>query len=92
MCASSPELALSVEGRTLRSCPIKGTRPRGRDAAEDLARARELDADPKERAELVMAVDVHRNDLGSVAVPGSVHVTGEPRSRQGAPSGAESPR
>ncbi|MGH7439282.1 MAG: anthranilate synthase component I family protein [Polyangiaceae bacterium] len=79
VCASSPELALSVEGRTLRSCPIKGTRPRGHDAAEDFHNSRELDADPKERAELVMSVDVHRNDLGAVAVPGSVHVTGEPR-------------
>lgn len=78
VCASSPELALSIQGATLRSCPIKGTRPRGRDAAEDLDRARELDSDPKERAELVMSVDVHRNDLGSVAVAGSVRVAGEP--------------
>jgi anthranilate/para-aminobenzoate synthase component I len=79
VCASSPELALSVEGTAMRSCPIKGTRPRGRDATEDLERARELDSDPKERAELVMSVDVHRSDLGSVAVPGSVHLAGEPR-------------
>jgi anthranilate/para-aminobenzoate synthase component I len=79
VCASSPELALSVQGAAMRSCPIKGTRPRGRDAVEDLERARELDADPKERAELVMSVDVHRNDLGSVAVPGSVQLAGEPR-------------
>jgi anthranilate/para-aminobenzoate synthase component I len=79
VCAASPELALSVHGDTLRTCPIKGTRPRGRDAADDLRLARELDADPKERAELVMATDVHRNDLGAVAIAGSVHVTGEPR-------------
>ena len=77
--ASSPELALSVQGSALRTCPIKGTRPRGRDAAEDERLARELEADPKEQAELTMAVDVHRNDLGRVAVAGSVHVLGAPR-------------
>jgi anthranilate/para-aminobenzoate synthase component I len=72
VCGASPELALSVRGDALRTCPIKGTRPRGLHAAEDARSAQELDADPKERAELVMAVDVHRNDLGRVAVPGSV--------------------
>lgn len=77
--ATSPELALSVNGPALRTCPIKGTRPRGRDAEEDARLARELDADPKERAELTMAVDVHRSDLGRVAVAGSVRVLGEPR-------------
>jgi anthranilate/para-aminobenzoate synthase component I len=76
--ATSPELALSVDGDRLRTCPIKGTRPRGGDAAQDARLAAELDADPKERAELTMAVDVHRNDLGRVAVPGSVRVLGEP--------------
>jgi anthranilate/para-aminobenzoate synthase component I len=79
VCASSPELALAVQGDALRTCPIKGTRPRGRDAVDDRRRARELEDDPKERAELVMAVDVHRNDLGAVAVAGSVRVNGEPR-------------
>jgi anthranilate/para-aminobenzoate synthase component I len=79
VCASSPELAISVRADALRTCPIKGTRPRGRDAAEDLRLAEELDGDPKERAELVMAIDVHRNDLGSVAEPGSVGVAGPPR-------------
>ena len=77
--ATSPELALSVRGDVLRSCPIKGTRPRGQAADEDARLAGELDADPKERAELTMAIDVHRNDLGRVAVPGSVRVLGEPR-------------
>jgi len=76
---ASPELALSVKGHALRTCPIKGTRPRGRDADDDARLARALDADAKERAELVMAVDVHRNDLGRVAVPGSVRLFGEPR-------------
>ena len=79
VCGTSPELALSVRGDALRSCPVKGTRPRGRDAEEDARLARALDADPKERAELTMAVDVHRNDLGRVAEPGSVRVLGEPR-------------
>ncbi len=79
VCGASPELALSVRGNSLRTCPIKGTRPRGRDAAADAQWARELDADPKERAELVMAVDVHRSDLGRVAVPGSVRVLGDAR-------------
>lgn len=79
VCGASPELALSVRGDSLRTCPVKGTRPRGRDAMADEGWMRELDADPKERAELVMAVDVHRSDLGRVAVPGSVRVLGEPR-------------
>jgi anthranilate/para-aminobenzoate synthase component I len=79
VCASSPELALEVRGDRLRTCPIKGTRPRGSDAALDASHARELDADPKERAELTMAIDLHRNDLGRVARPGSVRVLGAPR-------------
>ncbi|HTQ41112.1 MAG TPA: anthranilate synthase component I family protein [Polyangiaceae bacterium] len=77
--ATSPELALSVRGDVLRTGPIKGTRPRGAHADEDARLARELDDDPKERAELTMAVDVHRNDLGRVAVPGSVRLVAEPR-------------
>ncbi len=79
VCGTSPELALEVRGDALRTAPIKGTRPRGRDAARDRALAEELDADPKERAELTMAIDLHRNDLGKVAVPGSVRVLGAPR-------------
>lgn len=54
--------------------PIKGTRPRGADVVTDAAAARELAGDAKERAEHVMIVDLERNDLGRVAVPGSVHV------------------
>jgi anthranilate/para-aminobenzoate synthase component I len=79
VCASSPELALEVRGDRLRTAPIKGTRPRGGDAAVDVAFARALDADAKERAELTMAIDLHRNDLGRVALPGSVRVLGAPR-------------
>lgn len=69
---ASPELALAVDGAVLRTGPIKGTRLRGADAASDAALAAELDASAKERAELTMAVDLHRNDLGRVALPGSV--------------------
>ncbi len=79
VCATSPELALSVRGAELRTCPIKGTRPRGVEAGDDERMAAALAADEKERAELTMAVDVHQSDLGRVAVPGSVRVLGEPR-------------
>ena len=79
VCAASPELALEVRSDAIRTTPIKGTRPRGRDARADRELARALDADPKERAELTMATDLHRNDLGRVAVIGSVRVLGEPR-------------
>jgi len=54
--------------------PIKGTRPRGGDRAEDRALARELLASGKDRAENVMIVDVLRNDLGRVCLPGTVRV------------------
>jgi anthranilate synthase component 1 len=54
--------------------PIAGTRPRGEDDEADDALARELSADPKEAAEHVMLVDLARNDLGRVAVPGSIVV------------------
>jgi anthranilate/para-aminobenzoate synthase component I len=72
--SSSPELFLDVQGRVVWTQPIKGTRPRGADAAEDRALAAGLDADPKERAELTMVVDLERNDLGRVARVGSVRV------------------
>ena len=74
----SPELALSVNGDALFTCPIKGTRPRGQDPVLDQALERELNASEKERAELTMAVDLHRNDLGRVAAFGSVELAGEP--------------
>ncbi|MFP5342300.1 MAG: anthranilate synthase component I family protein [Candidatus Limnocylindria bacterium] len=73
--SASPEpfLAVSADG-TVASDPIKGTRPRGRDRAEDRGLARELLASAKDRAENVMIVDVLRNDLGRVCEPGSVRV------------------
>ena len=71
----SPEALVTVhEGRALLH-PIAGTRPRGATPEEDAALAAELLADPKERAEHVMLVDLGRNDLGRVCAPGTVTVT-----------------
>ena len=77
---SSPEVMVKADplpGGGIRASlrPIAGTRPRGADEAEDLALEAELLADPKERAEHVMLVDLGRNDLGRVCQPGSVAVT-----------------
>ncbi|HEX2642395.1 MAG TPA: anthranilate synthase component I family protein, partial [Thermoanaerobaculia bacterium] len=70
----SPELFLSARGGLVESRPIKGTRPRGEDPKTDRALGRELVESAKDRAELAMIVDVVRNDLGRVAVTGSVEV------------------
>jgi len=73
--SASPEPFLSVDpGGRVSTDPIKGTRPRGRDQTDDRALARELLGSAKDRAENVMIVDVLRNDLGRVCVPGSVRV------------------
>jgi anthranilate synthase component 1 len=71
---SSPEALVKVEGGRALMHPIAGTRPRGATPEEDAAYAAELFSDPKERAEHVMLVDLGRNDLGRVAVPGTVEV------------------
>ena len=71
---SSPELMSRVRDGKAMSRPIAGTRPRGADPAEDAALAADLLADPKERAEHVMLVDLARNDLGRVCEYGSVTV------------------
>jgi anthranilate synthase component 1 len=71
---SSPEALVRLNGREASLRPIAGTRPRGADPAEDAALEDELLADPKENAEHIMLVDLARNDLGRVAVPGSIHV------------------
>lgn len=71
---SSPEKLVSVENGIVETCPIAGTRKRGRTIEEDNALAIELLADEKENAEHVMLVDLARNDLGAVCVPGSVKV------------------
>jgi anthranilate synthase component 1 len=71
---ASPETLVTVAGRSVRQRPIAGTRPRADSVEHDLERARELLADPKERAEHVMLVDLGRNDLGRVCEYGSVKV------------------
>ncbi len=71
---SSPEMLLRVQGRTATTFPIAGTRPMGRMPEETAALAAELMADPKERAEHAMLVDLARNDLGKVCSFGTVRV------------------
>ena len=71
---ASPELFVSRRGDAVTTRPMKGTAPRGRWGEEDAAFAAALAASPKERAENVMIVDLLRNDLGRVAVPGTVRV------------------
>lgn len=73
--ASSPEILVRLRGQTVTIRPIAGTRRRGKDEAEDRALAAELLADPKERAEHLMLLDLGRNDVGRVAKIGSVKVT-----------------
>src|SRR5262249_14118363 len=72
---SSPEMHVRLTGDTVEIRPIAGTRPRGLTPAQDEANAAELLADPKERAEHIMLVDLPRNDVGRVAEFGSVRVT-----------------
>jgi anthranilate synthase component 1 len=71
---SSPEILVRVEEEEVIVRPIAGTRPRGKTPAEDGKLEEELLADPKERAEHIMLVDLGRNDVGRVARPGSVRV------------------
>ena len=77
--SASPERFLCRRGDAIETRPIKGTIPRGRDANEDRARGEQLLRNEKERAELAMIIDLERNDLGKVCVPGSVTVTEEAR-------------
>lgn len=76
---ASPEILVRQEatpaGTRVTIRPLAGTRPRGATPEEDAARAEELLADPKERAEHVMLIDLARNDIGRIAQTGSVHVT-----------------
>jgi anthranilate synthase component 1 len=71
---ASPEPLIKVTGRRVETRPIAGTYPRGSDEEEDRRNAEDLLADPKERAEHVMLVDLGRNDLGRVSEYGSVEV------------------
>lgn len=72
--SSSPERFLCLKGNKIHTRPIKGTRPRGRNNEEDKLLAKELLNSPKDRAELVMIVDLERNDLGKFCYYGTVKV------------------
>ncbi|MGH8705236.1 MAG: anthranilate synthase component I [Burkholderiales bacterium] len=72
---ASPETMVRLSAGTITLRPIAGTRPRGQTPEEDARIADELLADPKERAEHVMLIDLGRNDVGRVAATGSVRVT-----------------
>ncbi len=72
--SSSPERFLRLSGKSVETRPIKGTRPRGKNRVEDEQLKGELLASPKDRAELIMIVDLERNDLGRVCEYGTVKV------------------
>lgn len=72
--SSSPERLVSVRDGLVETRPIAGTRPRSASAREDEAYSEELLAHPKERAEHIMLIDLERNDLGRLCVPGTIEV------------------
>lgn len=72
---SSPEILVRLRDNTVTIRPIAGTRPRGATPAEDDAYEADLLADPKERSEHLMLLDLGRNDVGRIAKPGSVRIT-----------------
>jgi len=72
---ASPELLVRYEDNEVTIRPIAGTRPRGTDSQRDKDFAQELQSDPKERAEHIMLVDLARNDVGRVSIPGSIQVS-----------------
>ena len=71
---ASPETLAKLENRKIFTFPLAGTRPRGKTKEEDLALEKELLEDEKELAEHNMLVDLGRNDLGRISIPGTVHV------------------
>ena len=72
---SSPEILVRAAGGTATTRPLAGTRPRGKTPAEDTRLEKELRNDEKERAEHIMLVDLGRNDIGRVSLPGTVKVS-----------------
>ncbi|RKY41920.1 MAG: aminodeoxychorismate synthase component I [Candidatus Makaraimicrobium thalassicum] len=72
--SSSPELFLRLADNTVETRPMKGTRPRGKDAGDDIVLKERLEKSRKDEAELAMIVDLERNDLGKIGVPGSIEV------------------
>ena len=72
--SSSPERFLNVKNNKIFTCPIKGTRKRGQTKEEDEALKEELISSEKEKSELLMIVDLERNDLNKICIPGSVKV------------------
>lgn len=72
--SASPERLVRVRGRHVETRPIAGTRPRGETLDDDLSLRAELIGHPKERAEHVMLIDLERNDLGRICIPGSIRV------------------
>lgn len=75
LAGASPELLLRCENDVIETCPIAGTRQRGRTLEEDIALEKDLLADEKEKSEHIMLVDLGRNDLGRVSEFGSVKVS-----------------
>lgn len=72
--SSSPERLVQLKEGCLQTRPIAGTRPRAEEDSADIDLSNELLAHPKERAEHIMLIDLERNDMGRVCVPGSIHV------------------
>ena len=72
--SSSPERLVKINNKQIESRPIAGTHPRSTCVAEDLKQIDKLHAHPKEQAEHIMLIDLIRNDLGKVCIPGSVKV------------------